>query len=157
MYRDDEAARAEWIAALERDAKRAEQLADRVRELEAENDVLRDQIARLAPSPPPETSHPDIYVDAKLEAYIQRIIDATRDPKLADRILSGALPIDARRIADRACELAHRGARRYVIPADVKQAAREILPGRIIARRPGTHGGWSDEGLEQLLDQVEVP
>lgn len=148
MYRDDEAARAERLAALEREAKRAEQLEERVRELEAENRELR---ALVAAPPAPPLAGADVYLDPRLETYIQAIVAATRSPRYADSILSGALPIDATRMIDRARELAREVDRPYAIPADVKQAAREILPHRILVR-----AGSSAAALEEILDQVEV-
>jgi hypothetical protein len=149
VYRDDEAAREERMAALEREAKRAEQLAERVRELEAENRELR---ALVAAPPAPEPAATDVYLDPKLEEYIQAIVTATRSPRYAESILSGALPIDAKRIVDRTRELAREVARPYAIPGDVKQAARELLPQRIIART-----GSSTAALEEILEHVEVP
>ena len=154
MYRDDETAREERLAALEREAERAEILEQRVRELEAEIRGLRAQLAARPPAVavPTVGPHDDIYLDAKVMEYIQRIVDATRDVALADRILSGALPIDASRIADRAREIARQAPRRYATPTDAKRAARELLPARIIPR-----AGTSDAIVELLLDQIEVP
>lgn len=137
------------MAALEREAKRVEQLEERVRELEVENRELR---ALVAAPPAPPLPGADVYLDARLEAYIQAIVAATRSPRYADSILSGALPIDATRIIDRARQLAREVNRPYAIPGDVKQAARELLPQRILVR-----AGSSAAALEDILDQVEVP
>ncbi|MBA3465416.1 MAG: hypothetical protein H0T46_36125 [Deltaproteobacteria bacterium] len=152
MFRDDEAAREELLASLERDAKRAEVLAERVRELEDENRVLRRKLAAAVaaqPAPPPDG---DVYFDTKLVEYVDRIIEATHAEAREQWILSGALQVDGQRIAERARELARTAGRAYAIPQDVKQAAGEILPWRIIVRT-----GDVEAIVADLLVDVEVP
>lgn len=151
VFRDDQIARRDLIASLEQETRRAAQLEERVRELEAENRDLRSQLAATPPQPLPTPPAGDIYLDAKLVEYIQRIIAATRDPAHADKILSGALPIDATRIADAARDHARATGRAYVTPPDIQRAARELLPSRIITRT-----GVSGDVLEGILALTEV-
>lgn len=157
MYRDDEAARAERLAALEREAARAEQLAARVAELEAENRELRARIARLEPDSSADAGR--AYIDASIVEYIQRIVDATHAEALEDRILSGALQVDAVRIRERAQELATGAGRAYVVPADVLGAAREILPRRLLVRgdASGAVADIMSDVVNDILAGVEVP
>ena len=158
MFRDDETARAEYVAALERDARRAGELAARVRELEAENRELRARLARLEPKPA-SVAGDGVYLDGKIVEYIQRIIDATHAEAHEQTILSGALQVDAMRIAERAKQLASAAARRYVVPADVIAAAREILPTRILVRGDAAAvvADILTDVVNDILTGVEVP
>ena len=115
-----------------------------------ENRQLRARLSQLQPAPASPAT--DIYVDGKIVEYIQRIVDATHAEAREQTILSGALQVDAVRIGGRAKEIAAAAGRRFVIPADVKAAATEILPGRIIAR-----SGPADEVVAEILADVEVP
>jgi MoxR-like ATPase len=158
VYRDDEAARAAYVAALERKAARVVALEDRIRELEAENRALRaaeprePRAARLRESAP-DPSGAEIYVDGKVESYVAALINAT-DPRRTDGILSGALGSDAASVLDAARLQARAAARRYVIPTDVRVAALEILPGRIMMIDPDV----DPRGIVRaILDVVEVP
>ena len=156
VFRDDEAARTELVTTLERDVRRAEQraelLAGRVRELEAENRQMRAQLADVTPAPIRTEPDGDIYIDGKIVEYIARIIDATHADARDQWILSGALQVDATRIAERAKERARIEGRRYVVPNDVLAAAREVLPGRILVRT-----GSADDIVADILADVEVP
>jgi len=149
MFRDDDAAREERLAALEREARRAEQLAERVTELEAENRALRAELAKVAPAAAALIGGAsDVFVDRKIVEYIQRIIDATHAEAHERTILSGALQVDAIRIGNRAQELAVVAGRQYVVPADVLAAAREVLPARILVR------GDANAVVADLLEDV---
>jgi MoxR-like ATPase len=161
MFRDDANARAEREAALEREAQRVRRLEERVRELEQENRELRAALAAGATAKV-DVQRPDqaTYMDAKLEQYIQDIVAATRNPSFADRILSGALPIDALRIADSARARARDLQRAYVVPDDVKVAARDVLIDRIILREGFTdvlRVGRRVSVIDELLDAIAVP
>ena len=160
MFRDDEAARAARLAVLEREAARAEQLAARVTELEAENRELRAALAKIAPADrAAQLSAHGVYVDGKIAEYIQRIIDATHAEAHERTILSGALQVDAMRIADYAKELALAAGRRYVVPADVLAAAREILPARLLVRGDANAvvADVLNDVVNDILSGVEVP
>lgn len=142
VYRDDEAARAAYVAALERKAARVPELEERIRELEAENRELRaaEQPERRAARPrepvtPPASGDTEIQVDVKIADYVAALIKAT-DPRLTDGILSGALWSDAASVLDAARVRARTAGRRYVIPTDVRAAALEILPRRIMMIDP---------------------
>ena len=152
MFRDDEAARAEYVAALERDARRAAQLADRVKELETENRELRARLAKLEPKHGSVDAGDGVYVDGKIVEYIGRIIEATHAEAYETTILSGALQVDAMRIVERAKERAIMAGRRYVVPGDVKTAACEVLPARILVKT-----GSPENIVDDILADVEVP
>jgi MoxR-like ATPase len=155
VYRDDEAARAAYVAALERKAARVTALEERIRELEAENRELRaaeHRAARLRESAP-DSSDAEVQVDGAVESYVATLINAT-DPRRTDGILSGALGSDAASVLDAARIQARTAGRRYVTPADVRVAALEILPGRIMMIDPDV----DPRGIVgAILDVVEVP
>jgi MoxR-like ATPase len=158
VYRDDEAARAAYVAALERKAARVAVLEDRIRELEAENRELRAAENRERRAPPPTETAPgagdvEVQVDWKVKDYVAALINAT-DPRLTDGILSGALGSDARSVLDAARVRARKAGRRYVTPADVRGAALEILPGRIMMIDPEV----DPRGIVRaILDVVKEP
>jgi MoxR-like ATPase len=150
VYRDDEAARAAYVAALERRAARVAALEDRIRELEAENRELRAARVR---EPAPDSSGVEIHVDGKVEDYVAALINAT-DPRRTDGILSGARGTDAISVLDAARIRARTAGRRYVTPVDVRGAALEILPGRIMMIDPDV----DPRGIVRaILDVVDVP
>lgn len=123
-----------------------------MKELEAENRELRAELARIAPADRSTVSHSGVYMDAKIVEYIQRIIDATHAEAHEKTILSGALQVDAMRIAEHAKELALGAGRRYCVPADVMGAAKEVLPPRILVRV-----GSAEDIVAEILADVEVP
>jgi len=158
VYRDDEAARAAYVAALERKAARVAALEDRIRELEAENRELRaaehreDRAARSG-EPAPGVSDAAVLVDEKVESYVAKLINAT-DPRRTDGILSGALGSDAASVLDAARVQARAAGRRHVTPADVRVAALQILPGRIMMLDPDV----DPRGIVRaILDVVKAP
>src|SRR5262245_55422624 len=128
-YRDDRDAMVARLEALERTASRVEILEERIRELEAENAALRAGVpAAPAPVEAPgdfEIGVGSIYVDDKVVRYAEAIAAATRahDP----RIVSGARDADAARVIELARQRAQVAGRRYVVPDDVKHAARAHL------------------------------
>jgi MoxR-like ATPase len=150
VFRDDEAARAQYQAAVERKAARVDELEARVYELEAENLQLRD---RLAATDPAILAPDEIYVDAKLESYVLALIKAT-DPRLTEGILVGAPPTSSRPIIAAARAHARTAGRPYANPDDVRRAARELLPSRISMQDPEV----DPRGIVRaILDVVEVP
>ena len=149
------------MAALERKAARVAALEDRIRELEAENRELRaaehreHRAARLrGPAPEqPDSGDVEIQVDWKVKDYVAALINAT-DPQLTDGILSGALGSDAASVIDAARIRARTAGRRHVTPADVRGAALEVLPTRIMMMDPDV----DPRGIVRaILDVVEVP
>jgi MoxR-like ATPase len=158
VYRDEEAARTAYVAALERKAARVAALEERIRELEAENRELRAakhrelRAARLR-EPAPDSSGAEVHVDWKVNDYVAALINAT-DPRRTDGILSGALGSDAASVLDAARIRARTAGRRYVTPADVRGAVLEILPGRIMMIDPDV----DPRGIVRaILDVVDVP
>ena len=150
VYRNDDDARAAYVAALERKAARVAELEDRIRELEAENRELR---AARPPEPAPDSSAAEVQVDRKIEGYVAALIRAT-DPRRTEGILSGARERDAASVLDAARIQARTAGRRHVIPGDVRVAALEILPGRIMMIDPDV----DPRGIVRaILDVVKVP
>lgn len=136
MFRDDDEARASYLAGLERTAARVDGLEKRIRELEAENRRLTTDNhglrKRLGIEPPPSG---ETYVDPKLHDYAAALVRAT-DPSRTEGIVTGALSVDAEEVIARASQLARDAKRPYVIPTEIARAAREILPARIKLRDP---------------------
>lgn len=136
MFRDDDEARATYLAGLERTAARALVLERRIRELESENRRLaadnQGLRKRLGIEPPPSG---ETYIDPKLHDYAAALVRAT-DPSRTEGIVTGALAGDVEQVIERAAQLARDAKRPYVIPTEVSRAAREILPARIVLRDP---------------------
>lgn len=154
MFRDDDAARAAYVTSLERKAARVDELEARIRELEAENRELRARRDSPPPRPPPELIPADeIYVDDKIVGYIDALLAAT-DPRRTEGILSGALAGTAIELFASAREHARADARRYVTPTDVQQAARVLLPQRIVMKDPDAD---ATSIVRAILDVVDVP
>lgn len=138
------------MAALERKAARVAELEERIRELEAENRQLR---AARPPEPAPDPSAAEVQVDRKIEGYVAALIKAT-DPRRTDGILSGARERDAASVLDAARTQASTAGRRHVTPADVRVAALEILPRRIMMIDPDV----DPRGIVRaILDVVKAP
>ena len=155
MFRDDDAARAAYLDALERKAARVTELEDRIRELEAENRELH--VARKGTAAPAEPvsllDAPAIYVDTKVAAYAEALINAT-DPRRTEGILSGARISDAGALIESARASARSAGRPYVVPDDVRRSALEILPTRIMMKDPDKDPRVT---VRAILDVVDVP
>jgi MoxR-like ATPase len=147
-FRDDDQARAAYVAALERKAARVDELEARIRDLEAELARLRT----LVPATP-DLDAADIYVDAKIVDYVSALVRAT-EPGRTDGILSGARSSDGEAIVVAACQRARDAGRRYVVPDDVRHVALVVLPGSIVMQRPDAD---PREIVRAILDVVEVP
>jgi hypothetical protein len=160
VFRDDQAARAAYLDALERKAARVDELEARVRELEHHVRELEAQNRDLhATAAPPGTPRPTsgdakgIYIDTRILAYVDALIGATA-PHRTEGILSGARPGDASLVVDRARALAHAAGRPFVVPDDVRRSALEILPARIMMSDPEA----DPRGIVRaILDVVDVP
>src|SRR5579871_6222798 len=96
-----------------------------------------------------------VTVQESLFAYIVQIVRRTRDwPSLS----LGASPRAAVSLMAVAKGFAAMGARDYIIPDDVKAAARQILRHRIILRpEADLEGITPDQVVEEVLRAVEVP
>ncbi|MFN0246838.1 MAG: hypothetical protein ACKV2T_08005 [Kofleriaceae bacterium] len=162
MFRDDETARAEYLAALERKAARVEVLEQRIRELETENRQLH--ASGKSPSPSAQAGldgaemHVDVepaemYVDDKVHLYAAALVAAT-DPRLIEGILSGARTTDAALLIDDARRHAITENRRFLTPTDVRRSALEILPTKVLMKDPDAdpHGV-----VRTILAAVDVP
>ena len=115
MFRDDDEARATYVASLERTAKRVEVLEQRIREVEAENrklDADNQELRKKLGIEPPAT---ETYVDAKVHDYAAALVRAT-DPSRTEGIVTGAPAGDAHRLIERATQVARDSRRPYVVP-----------------------------------------
>lgn len=153
VFRDDEAARAQYLAALERKAAYVETLEQRIRELEAENRELRASVKSSRPPPAPAVGSDDIYVDDKVHGYAAALVAAT-DPSRTEGILSGARMSDAHLLIAAACTRARTENRRYVIPEDVRRCALEVLPAKLLMKDPDAD---PHSIVRAILSVVDVP
>jgi MoxR-like ATPase len=97
----------------------------------------------------------NVRVEEALAGYIVDIIHATRED---DAFEYGASPrgsLDVQRFAQAIALLAGRD---YVLPDDIKQAARQVLPHRLITRK-GTRSvsASAQTVIDHLLESVPVP
>jgi MoxR-like ATPase len=106
----------------------------------------------------------DIYVDPKIQEYALDIVFATRQPEehevadLAPMIAFGASPRATIFMIATAKANAFLDGRGYVIPEDIKQIAPDILRHRIIVTYEAeAEEVTTDEIIQQVLDQIEVP
>ncbi|HYE30611.1 MAG TPA: MoxR family ATPase [Methylomirabilota bacterium] len=96
-----------------------------------------------------------VRTEESLLTYLVQIVNATRK---ADSLEYGASPrgsLDAHRFAQALALLA---GREYVLPDDIKAAARIVLPHRLIARKGGRSTTLSARGvIDHIIDSVPVP
>ena len=103
-----------------------------------------------------------VFIDEKVERYILRLVDATRNPASYELDISRYLRFGASPRASIYLSLAARGhalmqQRDYVIPQDVKDVAHDILRHRLaISYRAEAESISSDDLLDQILSQVPV-
>ncbi len=103
-----------------------------------------------------------VYLDAKIEKYIVRIVDSTRNPKeyglkYANYIEYGASPRATINIfiGSKARALVH--GRTYVTPDDVKQVAPQVLRHRLILNFEGQAEGITiEQVIRSLLDTIPI-
>ena len=104
----------------------------------------------------------NVFIDEKVERYILRLVDATRNPGNYDLDLARYLRFGASPRASIYLSLAARGnalmrGRDYAIPQDVKDVAHDILRHRMaISYRAEAEAVSSDDLLDQILSQVPV-
>ncbi|MCK5107739.1 MAG: MoxR family ATPase, partial [Nanoarchaeota archaeon] len=103
-----------------------------------------------------------IYLDAKIEKYIVRIIDATRHPdnydvKLGKYIGFGGSPRSSIAIFIAAKAHALVNQRSYVISQDVKDVAANCLRHRVLLNFEGeAEGIKTDQIIEEILKKVPI-
>ena len=113
--------------------------------------LTADGLARL------QAATPAIYVDPAIVAYAVAIVTATREPgryglgHLAPYIGFGASPRGSIGLIHAARALALIRGRRYVIPADVADLARDVLRHRIV---PSFTALAEETTVDSLLDQI---
>ncbi|HEX6885559.1 MAG TPA: AAA family ATPase [Planctomycetota bacterium] len=106
----------------------------------------------------------EIHLDARLGAYIVRLVNATREPKrhgleeLDGRIQYGASPrasIVLALCARASAFLAHRA---FVTPGDVKRVAPAVLRHRVVpSYEAEAEGKSSDDLIARVLETIPVP
>ncbi len=97
----------------------------------------------------------EIHVDQSLKNYIVRLIHSLRNHS---QVYLGASPRGSLAVFKGAQALAGIEGRDYVIPDDIKLAARWALPHRIILKPEAQLNGYSPEVLvTDILNQVPVP
>ena len=103
-----------------------------------------------------------VFIDEKVERYILRIVEATRNPEKYGLDISRYLRFGASPRASIYLSLVSRGhafmqSRDFATPQDVKDVAHDILRHRMaISYRAEAENITSDDLLDQLLDKVPV-
>ncbi|MEM9444613.1 MAG: MoxR family ATPase [Verrucomicrobiota bacterium] len=104
-----------------------------------------------------------LYIDEKVERYILRLVDATREPqKYGLEDINSYIRFGASPRATIYFSLAARGTallekRDYVVPQDVKDVAHDILRHRLaISYRAEAEGLNSDDLIDEILAKVPV-
>ena len=103
-----------------------------------------------------------VFIDPKVEHYILRIVNATRDPQKYDLDIGRYIRFGPSPRASIYLSLGARGqalmsGRDYTTPQDVKDVAYDILRHRIaISYRAEAEGLNSDDLLDTLLKQVPI-
>lgn len=96
-----------------------------------------------------------VRIEESLAGYVVDIINATRN---SDAIEYGASPRGSLDLQAYSQALAMTRARDYVLPDDIKQAARYILPHRLIVRRGATSASLESQAiLDHVIASVAVP
>ncbi|MEM9160610.1 MAG: MoxR family ATPase [Verrucomicrobiota bacterium] len=104
----------------------------------------------------------EIYIDDKVERYILRLVDATRNPDAYGLDISRYLRFGASPRATINLSLAARGialldGRDYAVPDDVKAVAYDILRHRMaISYRAEAEGLSSDDLIERVLAKIAI-
>lgn len=104
----------------------------------------------------------NLFIDEKVERYILRIVDTTRNPDNYDLDLSRYIRFGASPRASIYLSLAARGhallsGRDYCTPQDVKDVAHDVLRHRLaISYRAEAEAITSDHLLDKILSQVPI-
>jgi len=111
-----------------------------------------------------QAATPGVYVDPAIVAYAVAIVGATREPArygqaaLAQYIGFGASPRGSISLIHAARALALIRGRRYVIPQDVAELARDVLRHRIVPSFTAlAEGVTPDRMLDSILPAVPAP
>jgi MoxR-like ATPase len=97
----------------------------------------------------------DVRVDVSLQGYIVDIVNATRQNEAMEH---GASPRGCLDMQACSQALALLAGRDYVLPDDIKHAARMVLPHRLIVRKGSRHAtAASHSVIDPILDSVPVP
>jgi MoxR-like ATPase len=106
----------------------------------------------------------EVHLDARLAAYIVRLVNATRAPKahglpeLDGRIQYGASPRASIVLALCARASAFLGHRAFVTPGDVKRVAPAVLRHRVVpSYEAEAEGKSADQIIARVLETVPVP
>jgi len=110
------------------------------------------------------TDPSSVYVDQKVKEYLGNLLQATREPKgkflesLSGMVESGAPPEDFERILGLARERAVREGRKYLVPEDIRDAAKDTLTlTLILSSRAVAEGLDVDQVIQAIFDAIEVP
>jgi len=105
-----------------------------------------------------------VYVDRPVSEYAVALTMATRNPgafgrgELLEYISFGASPRGSINLVKSARALALTRGRRYVLPSDVSELAKDVLRHRIVLSYEGLASGVSaDDILDAVLESVPVP
>lgn len=103
-----------------------------------------------------------VYIDEKVERYILRVVDATRNPETYGLDIARYLRFGASPRATIYLSLAARGyamlnQREFTVPQDIKDVAGDILRHRMaLSYRAEAEGLSSDDLIEQILENVPI-
>jgi len=103
-----------------------------------------------------------VYIDEKVERYILRVVDATRNPESYGLDIARYMRFGASPRATIYLSLAARGyallnQREFTVPQDVKDVAGDILRHRIaLSYRAEAEGLSSDDLINQILENVPI-
>jgi MoxR-like ATPase len=103
-----------------------------------------------------------VYIDEKVERYILRVVDATRNPESYGLDIARYMRFGASPRATIYLSLAARGyallnQREFTVPQDIKDVAGDILRHRIaLSYRAEAEGLSSDDLIIQILENVPI-
>ncbi|MEC7905949.1 MAG: MoxR family ATPase [Verrucomicrobiota bacterium] len=103
-----------------------------------------------------------VFIDEKIEKYILRLVDATRNPSAYGIDISRYLRFGASPRATIFLSLAARGLamlnqREFVVPQDIKDVAGDVLRHRMaLSYRAEAEGLTSDDLIEKILNTVPI-
>ena len=103
-----------------------------------------------------------VFIDEKVEKYILRLVDATRNPSAYGIDISRYLRFGASPRATIFLSLAARGLamlnqREFVVPQDIKDVAGDVLRHRMaLSYRAEAEGLTSDDLIEKILNTVPI-
>ena len=103
-----------------------------------------------------------VFIDEKVEKYILRLVDATRNPSAYGIDISRYLRFGASPRATIFLSLAARGLamlnlREFAVPQDIKEVAGDVLRHRVaLSYRAEAEGLTSDDLIEKILNTVPI-